>query len=278
MFQKSLKTFIAIAAIGAASFSVVAKADQWTEADALFAEREDDRAKIAQARAKYVAILDTATAKQDKIRAAVQIGRLAAYEGEMLLPKSAKAEREEIFGDCWRTHLEKISPAAVGEKTPEYYYYKGACLAWWSEAVGTARALLNIELAKRILSESLALDTRFEGGGAHRLAAGVKSNPAARPLPGLYDIAEAEEQIYQALDATAYPGDANNGKTYYENMRGIFTVLVEAGKKDQAKAKAKEFIGVMERAVRIRRLPKGREAESRWVLAKLKVEVEALDQ
>jgi hypothetical protein len=276
------KSFALSVAALALSLTTVAKADQWTDADALFVRRAEGPAVIEQARAKYKAILNAATVNQDKIRAASQLARLAVYHGEMLLPKSDKDGRKAIFADCWKGNdafLEKISPAALGgEKTPQYYFFKGICLGYWGEAAGPILSLPNVPTIKETMREALALDTRFEGGGAHRLVAGVKSNSAARALPGLYDIDEAQAEVALALASAAYPGDANNGRGYYENLRTEAQVLTEAGKLAEAKTKMQEAIALGERAIRNNRLPAGREPESKWVIEKLKLELEQLNR
>jgi hypothetical protein len=106
-------------------------AADFATADRLYAQRENNHEAIAQARAQYVQLLDSATNVNDKIRAAEQLGRLALYEGEMITAKSDSAGRRAIFGDCWcrstslfsRTcnepgWVEKISPAQLVSVCP----------------------------------------------------------------------------------------------------------------------------------------------------------------
>jgi hypothetical protein len=270
-------------ALSAAALSLTlassARADQWSDADALFARRAESRDVIAQARAKYRAVLTGATANQDKIRAVTQLGRLAVYEGDMVLPKSDKDGRKAIFADCWKNNdafVEAINPSVVGD-TPQYYFFKGVCLAYWGEAAGPILSLPHVGTIKDTMNKALTLDTRFDGGGAHRLAASVKSNPAARPLPGLYDIDTAQTEAAAATASAAFPGDPNGGSNYYENLRTEAQILIEAGKIAEAKAKMTQAIAIAERAQRGNRLPVGREAESLWVLEKLRVELDELN-
>jgi hypothetical protein len=282
MKAKSFALSAAAFALSLASIGTVAKADQWTDADALFVRRAEGPAVIEQARAKYQTILNAAGTAPDAVRAVTQLARLAIYQGEMLLPKSDTSGRIAIFDQC-DDFVNKIAPdariggAAVGA-TPQYYFFKGICLGFWGEAAGPVRSLPYVPTLKDCMRQALALDTRFEGGGAHRLVAGIKSNPAARALPGLYDIVEAQSEATAALASAAYPGDANNGRAYYENLRTETQVLVQAGKIPEAKAKMQEAIAIGERAIRNNRLPAGREPESRFVIEKLKIELEQVNR
>src|SRR5262245_59649748 len=90
-----------ISAVMALASANSALAVDWSAADAAFAQREGNRAKIAEARTKYLEILGQVSESADRLRAVAQLGRLAIYEGEMVLPKTARDERREIFSQCW---------------------------------------------------------------------------------------------------------------------------------------------------------------------------------
>ncbi len=212
----------------------VAHAD-WTTADSLFAQRENNRDAIQQARAQYLAILNSTTDKNEKVRAASQLGRLALYEGEMLLPKSDVAGRAAIFKQCWCADpvvtvpfvsgscrapgfIEKISAAAIGEERPEYHYLRGVCVGYWGEVANLSeKAVFAKTLKDNITKGPAVADPTFDGGGVFRMTAAVQSNPQARGV-GLYDARASLAAIDRAL---ATP----DGPNYYENWQTKIQVL-----------------------------------------------------
>lgn len=280
-----MKARLLVAALAFTVAPLAFAADPFAAADALYAQRENNHAKIEEARTAYLALLNAGDASTpQKIRAATQLGRLAVYQGEMLYPKTDKDNRKRVFrAGCWEP-LEKISPAAVGETAP-YFYFKGVCLAYWGEAAGTIASLpylpTLLNMIKKIDDADHPEFRNFEGGGLYRLAAGVHSNPAARDFPGgLYNPTKAQAEIEAAL---ASPGVQDpvtqttvSGADFYENHRGKGTVLVELGKTAEAKAAYDQGIAVVTEAIDNDNLPVGREPEARWALAKMQAEVGAL--
>lgn len=297
MKKRAFSAVLAAMVVGAAA----ARADIWTQADNLFAQRENDRNKIAQARTEYLTILNQVTTAGEKVRAVAQLGRLAVYEGEMLLPKTASAERKAIFGPCWCAEpkvtgvpplvsgsckspgfVDKISPAAIGQNHPAYYYFRGVCLAYWGEQGSLAEKLAFTPWINDTLTEGLKLDTRYEGGGVERLAAGVYSNPAAKPL-GLYKPAEALNLVNKALGEESYPGDPSNGANYYDNWQGKASVLRQlhedtpnGGYKQQAITLVTDTLTEMDDRIANDDLPAGRGAEFQFNYGKLKTHYKEL--
>lgn len=265
------------AAFVALTLSMPAFADQWTAADAAYAAREDSRPKIAEARTAYAAILNApATNAQDKLRAATQLGRLAIYEGEMLLAKSDTAGRKAVFRDCWDKYMVKIAPATNVGASPNYFYFKGVCLAYWGEAAGTLASLPHVGTLLDMIEKGLAADTRFEGGGVYRLAAGVYSNRKAQAL-GIYDPNKALDMIDKALGSAAYPGDPNSGAKYFENWRGKGTVLVELEKDAEAKTTYATGLQKIADLMSDDELPAGRTPETMWCKSIMTTELDALN-
>jgi hypothetical protein len=267
------------AALAALTLSAPAFADQWTSADSLYAQRENNRAKIADARAAYTAILNASgAAAQDKIRAATQIGRLSYYEGEMLLAKTDTAERKKVFKACWDA-LDKIKPTSGANAipaTPNFYFYKGLCMAFWGEAAGTLASLPYVPTLLDMIEKGLAQDTRFEGGGIFRLAAGVYGNKKAQPL-GLYQPEKALEMIEKSLVSAAFPGDANSGAKWFDNWRGKATALVELERNADAKTILTSGIAKINDLIDDDELPAGRTPETMWILSKMEEELAALN-
>ncbi len=256
--------------------SAAVAADQWTDADTFYAARENNRANIAEARSRYVTILSAATTNADKLRAASQLGRLAIYEGEMVLPKDNTTERKAIFRDCWDNFAEKINPTAVGENAA-YYYFKGVCLAYWGEAAGPLASLPHVPTLNRMIEGGVRVDERFEGAGVHRLAAGVYSNRAARGV-GLYQPERAVNHAERMVTLPAFPGDPSSGAEYYDNWRGLGLVYEEVGRVEDAKSTLEEKIAELEELVLANTLPAGRGPEAKWNLSQMQEQLARLSQ
>lgn len=269
-------TMLLSAAAAVLSFASAAKAD-WASADAAFGQRDGNRAKMAEARNEYLNLLSSSTDAADKIRAVSQLGRLAIFEGEMTLPKTATAERKSIFEQCWKTIADAIKPGTNGiGENPSYYYVKGVCLAYWGEAAGPLASLPHVPMLKDLIAKGMALDTRFEGGGIFRLAGGVYSNKQAQAV-GLYKPEEALGYAQSALQQSAYPGDPSSGAEYYDNWRGLALCQDENGLKNDAKATLEEQIAVLDELAAAGELPAGREPEARWNLAQMKAHLAKLN-
>ncbi len=282
-----MKARLLIAAIALAIAPAAFAADPFAAADALFGQRENNHAKIEEARTVYLAILNNAaTTSPNKIRAATQLGRLAVYEGEMLYPKTDKDNRKRVFrAGCWEPIESKLSPTALGSESAAYFYFEGVCLAYWGEAAGTIASLPYLprllNMIKKIDDAAHPEYRNFEGGGLYRLAAGVHSNPAARDFPGgLYNPTLAVTEINNAL---ASPGVQDpvmqttvSGADFYENHRGKGTALVEAGKTAEAKAAYETGIALVTEAIDNDNVPLGRVPETNWDLAKMQTELGAL--
>jgi len=219
--------------------AIPALAIDFTAADALFANRESGRAVVGQARDAYLQLLGQATTQGDKIRVVEQLGRLALYEGEMLVPKSDTAARRQIFGDCWCKEtsvlrgacvkpgfLDTISPANLGHSTPAYFYFRGLCSGYWGEAANLIERATFSGVLRDNINDGLAQsndDLNYEGGGIHRVVANVWSNPAARVV-GLYNVHGALDQANLALAAPATGGNGP-GTVYFDNARTKVAVL-----------------------------------------------------
>ena len=275
--QKSIILSVALAAL---SLAPAAKADVFAQADAAYAQRENNHEAIATARADYLAVLNGNSNRAQKIYAATQLGRLAIYEGEQLTPKSDTDTRKAIFSDCWQNWVEKINPSAVGEN-PAYYYFKGVCIAYWGEVVSPILAIPKLPVLNDMIAKGkVGSNADFEGGGIWRLAAGVHSNPKAKPIPGAYQPQAAIEEIANALASQglkdARANEKVTGQKFYENWRGKATVALENGDVAGAKAAYQQGIAMIQADQANGTAPKSRKAETDWVLATMQSELAAL--
>ena len=256
-------------------FSFNALAADFTRADALFVKRADGAAATQAARAAYDQLLP-GLSNADLVYAVSRIGQLDIYAGDVLLPKSAKEERRAIFNRCFDDALLKIKPELVGE-TPQFYYWRGTCLAFWAESASPIERLMKVQDMKKMIAGGLALDRRYYGGGILRLAAGLYSNPMARPV-GLYNPDDALVKVTEALAGAAYPGDANDGSSYYANARYKVETLRELNRKSEALELATTAIAEIEELTAAGALPIGIEPETAFELGNLRVLKAALEQ
>ena len=249
-----------------------ANAQDWRTAERLYAKRDTGRAAIAQARTAYKSILRQARGA-DAIRAVSQLGRLAIFEGEMVLPKTAHASRAAVYRDCWENVVERIKPSAESVRTrrahPAYFYFKAVCLAYWGEAIGPVRAISKAGELKETINKGRALDTRFEGGGIFRVGAALFSDTKARAI-GLYNTNQALKDADLALRQRAFPGDPNPGNLWFDNYQAKAMVLIRMGRKADAKRVLQVAVEEIEFLKEENELPRGRVPETEWNLRVMK--------
>jgi len=172
--------------------------------------------------------------------------------------------------------MEKISPAAIGEEHPAYYYFKSICEAYWGEVAGPMEKLAYSQWLKADIAKGVTLDTRFEGGGILRVASGVYSNPKAAPVQ-MYDPDRALGWATQSVASPAYPGDPSDGTQYYENLEVKVKVLMQLASdrpnsdfKQQAMNAATSMLSEMDERFALDDLPAGRAPEFRYTYVRTK--------
>jgi hypothetical protein len=268
--------------------------DPWSEAQQLFDARAEGRAKIKMAREKYLGLLGGATSTAEKIQAVSQLGRLALYEGEIILSKDDVEGRKAIFTQCFCASpkvtynplprpscespgfVDAISPSKLGESHPAFHYFRAMCTGYWGEIAQPMEKLAYVSWLKEDIAAGQTLDTRFEGGGILRVAAGVYVNPAAAVVQ-LYNPELAVNMATQALSAGAYPGSPSTGAEYYENhailansLQQLDSDRPQSGFKEKAIAKAESALKEMDERIEFEDLPAGREPEFKWYYSQLK--------
>ncbi|NRA63894.1 MAG: hypothetical protein HRU19_05390 [Pseudobacteriovorax sp.] len=223
-----------------ASLSLGAMANEaaFEQADALFAERENNIEATQQARDAYLSIAATASS-EDLVRAVVGAARTLIYEGEALTGRDSDEDiesRRSIFRSCYTEVMPLINPEALGFESPAYYYFTASCMAYYAEVSGTLENLRNIRALNEALENGLSLQggELYEGGGLNRVKAAVKSNPKAKPIPGgLYNPEVALELIEAAIEGEAYPGGVE-GALFCDNFRRKVNVLAELDRSEEA--------------------------------------------
>jgi hypothetical protein len=126
------------------------------------------------------------------------------------------------------------------------------------------------------------LDTRFEGGGILRVAAGVYLNPKAAAVQ-LYNPEQALELATKALNSSAYPGDPSGGGQYYENYAILADALQQldadrpnSGYKEKAVTLVTTGLTEMDERIALDDLPLGREPEFRHYYERVKASYKEL--
>ncbi len=245
MLNKPMYAFVFALALGAHS---EAKAVDFSEADALFAQRAESREKIQAARAAYQTLASqSAKGSTDLIRATEYIARSYLYELNAYLDikvDAQKKERKALAGECWRKALEVINPANLGFQSPVYWYFRANCLTREAEVSNAIERLANLAKLNESFDKGLAAPGGdiYEGGGVKRVKAAVKSNPEAKGIPGgLYNPEEALKLIDSAIESEAYPDNAP-GNLFCENYRRKVSVLIELKRNADAKALAEQTI------------------------------------
>lgn len=289
-----LKATLTVGLVVGSSTVAYSSDDPWGDAQQLFEARAEGRQKIAQARAKYLNLLKGAVSSSDKIQAVSQLGRLALYEGEILLPKDDVEGRKAIFTQCFCASpkvtynplprpsceepgfVDAISPAKLGSSHPAFHYFRAMCTAYFGEVAQPMEKLAYVSWLKEDIAAGQALDTRFEGGGILRIAAGVYLNPKAAVVQ-LYNPELSVSLATQALQSAAYPGSSSSGAQYYENHAILADAFQQLdsdrpnnGFKEKAIAKTISALKEMDERIEFGDLPAGREPEFNWYYSRLK--------
>lgn len=233
---------------GVFGLAAAASAADFGAADALFARRAEGPAVIEQAKSAYADQLGSADRSQ-KLYAVDRLSRLAYYQG-LITPDNASEQRKAFFRRCWDDVENIIAPVQVGEN-PEYYYWKGVCMAQWAKANGIASSLSKSGELVRTLEKGIQVDATFEGGGFYRLGAAVYQNlPPVNPFGPTYDINKSLDWANSAIASPAYSGaenpDTATGDYFYNVYEYRSVALDRKGDRSGALATLKGAISRIE--------------------------------
>lgn len=244
----------------ALALSASANAFDFSQADALFKQRENNATAIGQARALYQDGLNSQS-KDEKAYAAQQLGRLAYYEGELLTAEDSHSKRVEIFSQCM-DDMDKAGPSIIGD-TAQHFYWKTVCMALWGRSASKLSVLWRLSELKELMKHGLEVDSNYEGGGMHRVVATIKVRTKSMSwLPGgLYDLQGALTHIDQAIA---------KGPNFYNAYVVKAEILKNLGRDDEALALLEKTKRELEAKVRGSRLPEGFEPESRAFLKQIR--------
>lgn len=246
--------FIMLAAV----LSLPAYAFDFSRADALYAQRENNPGAIAEARSIYRSALGGSLATWEKIHVIENLSRLAFYEGELLTPQDDHAKRVPIFTGCMED-VEQVKPSKIGENGA-YYYFKSLCLAMWAKSAQRVAVIARVGEFKDVLNMGMQKFPQYANGGIYRIYANTLiAEPLLRGF-GLYDVARGLEYAQQAV---------NIGPEHYNAYMILADALDKNGRRAEGVSllqhKKEELTDRLEEG----RLPVGYEPESKVFLKQI---------
>jgi tetratricopeptide (TPR) repeat protein len=253
----------------------MAVANDFGPADDIFKQRHTGPVKVQEALAAYAQILRGGNLSEpESVYAVEQQGRLFMYWG-YIVDQNNYSLRESIANQCLTT-VETIQPQANFAATPQYYYWKAACLMARANARGVTSSLADSQLIADTIDAGKTLAPSYEGGGFDRLAGLLFSKlPVWNPLGPSGDMPRALQHFRRALAADVYDDpmfpnwkdpDTETGEYFYD---GYF-YYAEALTKDDQVAEARSIIQTALDRITSGDLPVGREAEAQ--IAKVRLE------
>lgn len=232
-----------------------ALAFDFSRADAMFAQRENNPGAIANARGVYQSALGQSLATWERIHAVENLGRLAFYEGELLTAQTDHPKRVAIFSRCLED-VENIHPSKIGE-TGAYYYYKALCMGMWAKSAPRVSVIARINEFKDALNSGLQKFPNYAGGGIYRI---YGNTLIAEPLLkgfGLYDVQRGLEYAQKA---------ASLGPDHYNAYMIVADALVKNNRRAEGVSLLQHKKEELEDRQEARRLPTGYEPESKIFL------------
>ncbi len=245
-----------VAALFTVLICTAAVAHDFSEADAAFALREDS-STIAKTRGLYEQALNSSASKEDLLHAVERLGKLAYYEGELLLSQDDSSKRKQIFSKCLE-YVENINPAKIG-KSENYFYWKTSCLALWGRAAGMISAAVRLGELKDNMKQGLEFNTDYAGGGMHRVVATIHLR--ASWLSGLQDYEKALVQINEA---------AQKGPEYFNVYVVKAEILKALDRGNEALVVLETAKRELEKLIRAKQLPVNLGPESKIFLNQIK--------
>jgi tetratricopeptide (TPR) repeat protein len=250
------KIQILVGALFTVFLGTSAVAYDFSEADTLFAQREDS-STIAKTRALYEKALSSSASREDLLHAVERLGKLAFYEGELLTSQDDSSKRKQIFSKCL-DYVENVNPSKIG-KTGIYFYWKTSCLALWGRAAGMLSAAGRLSELKDNMKQGLEFDMDYAGGGIHRVVATIHLR--ASWLSGLQDYEKALVQINEAV---------KKGPEYFNVYLVKAEVLRALNRNNEALVVLENAKRELEKLVRANKLPLNLEPESKVFLKQIK--------
>lgn len=193
----------------------LAVAADFSKADTLFAQRENNLDAIHEAMALYAQILTNSGDKSEQLYAMNKLGRLCYYEGELLTPYEDAKKRMTIFSKC-QAWAEQVNSA----------YWKAFSLGLWSSSAGYAAAWWYLDDLKEAIQRALIEDVITDDGGIFRILGALYASAPELAQYDLYDLNQAMAYANRALEF---------GSNRLESYAVVAYVLHKQGKEETAK-------------------------------------------
>jgi hypothetical protein len=190
-------------------------AADFSQADALFAKRENNVEATHEAMALYAQILTDSQNKAEQSYAMNRLGRLCYYEGELLTPYEDTKKRMAIFSKC-QAWAEQVNSA----------YWKVFSLGLWSNSAGYAAAWWYLDDLKEAISRALIEDATTDDGGIFRILGALYASTPTLAAYDLYDLNQALIYANKALEL---------GQNRLESYAVVAYVLHQMGKDEAGK-------------------------------------------
>ena len=157
-----------------------------------------------QARDIYASIIKDSHAKvEQRLEAMTRYGRLALWEGAIAteISKLSTKESAKLFDACMDL-TEYISPKKIKRETPEYAYWRAACIGLWAANIKPAKAALHIGKIKEmkgLVEQGIRQFRDFDNNGFDRIHAGMLFKSKALSIMDLYHPDQALTVINQVI-------------------------------------------------------------------------------
>jgi hypothetical protein len=214
----------------------------FNDADALFAQRENNIQAVTSARSKY---LEHSNSSDPVILTYVvqQVGRLAHYEGYFLSAARDKTRKARVYKTCFET-ANLLAPHQADFRT-FYTYWRLSCSSLWLKyakigdrlgQLGRIKEEFDLLVGDDLeIKSELNIDTRYMGGGITRVLAGVYGNSLSNLVrSSLPDRPKALEMANRSLAARPFPGTTIWGTDVYRNYTQKVEIYI--GLEDQQSA------------------------------------------
>jgi hypothetical protein len=247
-------------------------------ADSLFTQRGNNRPKIAEARAAYLALVTDDMPIENRVYAVQQVGWLAHYEGTYLIPSNRKKEIAAVFNECYE--LASTIGESLEYKTMNVFWAL-SCRSLWMQVATLSQQLAALKSMKHELGliidddlevhTHLNVDTRYMGGGVSRVLSGIfRTDQASMIRNTLPNKPFSLEMVARALSARPYPGTNMWGIEFYKNYTYKATSLISLGEDESAEELLEDIIEEVEERIEDEDLPESLEPETLGELEKMR--------
>lgn len=201
-------------------------------------QQRSNMAQARQAREIYASIIKDSHAKtENRLEAMTRYGRLALWEGAIATGISNLSTKEsaKLFDSCMDL-TEYISPKKIKRETPEYAYWRAACIGLWAANIKPAKAALHIGKIKEmkgLVEQGLRQFREYDNYGFDRIHAGMLFKSKALSIMDLYHPDQALTVINQVIQ---------NGTNIYMTFVLKAQILQHLNRKQEALATLDEGI------------------------------------